>query len=49
MRGARVTPRVIDAWVNVNMSELGRPAWLEQVAKQYFKQGEDFFRDMSVA
>jgi predicted TIM-barrel fold metal-dependent hydrolase len=47
--GVRVTPRVIDAWVNVNMSELGRPAWLEQVAKQYFKQGEDFFRDMSVA
>ena len=40
--------RAIDCWVNVNMSDLGRPAYLEQVAKNYFKQGEDFFRDYSV-
>jgi len=40
---------IIDGWVNVNMSELGRPAWLEAVAARYFKQGEDFFRDYSVA
>ena len=37
--------RAIDCWVNVNMSDLGRPAYLEQVAKNTFKQGEDFFRD----
>jgi predicted TIM-barrel fold metal-dependent hydrolase len=40
--------RAIDCWVNVKMSDLGRPAYLEQVAKNYFKQGEDFFRDYSV-
>jgi len=34
--------------VNVNMGAMGRPAYLEQVAKSYFKQGEDFFRDYSV-
>lgn len=39
---------IIDGWVNVNMSELGRPAWLEAVASRYFKRGEDFFRDYSV-
>ncbi len=41
-------PRVIDAWVNVNMAELGRPDYLVQVAKNYFKQGEDFFRNYSI-
>ncbi|HSJ99153.1 MAG TPA: amidohydrolase, partial [Myxococcota bacterium] len=40
--------RAIDAWVNVNMAELGRPAWLVAVARDYFKQGEDFFRNYSV-
>ncbi len=40
--------RVIDCWVNVNMSGLGRPDYLKEVAKNYFKQGEDFFRDYSV-
>jgi len=40
--------RAIDCWVNVNMSDLGRPAYLEQVATNYFKQGEDFFRDYSI-
>jgi predicted TIM-barrel fold metal-dependent hydrolase len=40
--------KVIDGWVNVNMGELGRPAWLEEVAKSYFKQGEDFFRNYGV-
>ena len=43
-----MTIRAIDCWVNVNMSDLGRPAYLEQVAKNYFKQGEDFFRDYSL-
>ncbi len=40
--------RVIDAWVNVNMAELGRPDYLVTVASQYFKQGEDFFRNYEV-
>lgn len=40
--------RVIDTWVNVNMGELGRPDYLVQVAKSYFKQGEDFFRDYDI-
>lgn len=41
-------PRAIDGWVNVNMAELGRPDYLVQVASRYFKQGEDFFRNMTV-
>jgi len=40
--------RAIDCWVNVNMSDLGRPAYLEAVAKRTFKQGDDFFRDYSI-
>ena len=40
--------RVIDCWVNVNMSGLGRPDYLKEVAKNYFKQGEDFFRNYSI-
>jgi predicted TIM-barrel fold metal-dependent hydrolase len=43
-----MTVRAIDCWVNVNMGAMGRPAYLEEVAKNYFKQGEDFFRDYSV-
>jgi predicted TIM-barrel fold metal-dependent hydrolase len=43
-----VTARAIDTWVNVNMEELGRPDYLVQVASQYFKQGEDFFRNYEV-
>lgn len=42
-------PRAIDAWVNVNMAELGRPSWLVAVEQDYFKRGEDFFRNNSVA
>jgi predicted TIM-barrel fold metal-dependent hydrolase len=40
--------RAIDCWVNVNMAELGRPDYLVQVAKGYFKQGEDFFRNQTL-
>ena len=40
--------RAIDCWVNVNMAALGRPDYLKEVAANYFKQGEDFFRDYSV-
>jgi predicted TIM-barrel fold metal-dependent hydrolase len=43
-----LTAAAIDAWVNVNMAELGRPAWLEAVARDYFKRGEDFFRNYGV-
>ena len=40
--------RAIDCWLNVNMAELGRPDYLVEVAKNYFKQGEDFFRNYSI-
>ena len=40
--------RAIDCWVNVNMADLGRPDYLVQVAKNYFKQGEDFFRNYTI-
>ena len=43
-----MTVRAIDCWVNVNMSGLGRPDYLKDVAKNYFKQGEDFFRDYTI-
>jgi predicted TIM-barrel fold metal-dependent hydrolase len=43
-----MTPRAIDCWVNVNMGAMGRPDYLKRVAADYFKQGEDFFRDYSV-
>jgi predicted TIM-barrel fold metal-dependent hydrolase len=43
-----MTVRAIDCWVNVNMGALGRPDYLAEVARSYFKQGEDFFRDYSV-
>jgi predicted TIM-barrel fold metal-dependent hydrolase len=44
-----VTTRSIDCWVNVNMGAMGRPDYLKEVAANYFKQGEDFFRDYSIA
>ncbi len=40
--------RAIDTWINVNMSELGRPDYLVRVAEDLFNGGEDFFRDYSV-
>jgi predicted TIM-barrel fold metal-dependent hydrolase len=40
--------RSIDCWVNVNMAELGTPDYLLEVARNYFKQGQDFFRNYSV-
>ena len=38
----------IDAWVNVNMAELGRPSWLVAVEQDTFKRGEDFFRNNTI-
>ena len=40
--------RAIDCWVNVAMAEMGRPEYLKTVARDYFKQGDDFFRNYSV-
>jgi predicted TIM-barrel fold metal-dependent hydrolase len=40
--------KAIDCWVNVAMAELGEPAYLIEVAKRYFKQGDDFFRNYSI-
>ena len=38
----------IDGWVNVNMGELGRPDYLVQVKENYFKGGDEFFRNLSI-
>ena len=38
----------IDAWLNVNMGELGKPDYLVDVAKNYFKQGEEFFQNATI-
>ncbi len=43
-----MTLRSIDAWVNVNMAEMGRPEYLVRVAADYLKRGEEFFRNNSV-
>ncbi len=43
-----MTTRAIDGWVNVTMGEVGRPAFLERVATDTFKQGDDFFRNYSI-
>jgi predicted TIM-barrel fold metal-dependent hydrolase len=40
--------RAIDCWVNVAMGELGKPEYLVEVAKRYFKQGDEFFRNYSI-
>jgi predicted TIM-barrel fold metal-dependent hydrolase len=42
------TLRAIDAWVNVNMAELGRPDYLVAVKENYFKGGEEFFENASI-
>ncbi len=41
--------RAIDAWVNVNMGELGMADYMRAAAKDVFKSGEDYWRNMSVA
>jgi predicted TIM-barrel fold metal-dependent hydrolase len=38
----------IDCWVNVSMGEMGTPDYLVEVAQNYFKQGDDFFRNYSI-
>ena len=43
-----MSARVIDAWVNVAMAELGRPDYLVRAAEDTFKQGGDFFRNYSI-
>jgi len=40
--------RAIDTWVNVSMGATGRPEYLVRVAEDYFKRGEETFRDLSV-
>ncbi|MCH8900916.1 MAG: amidohydrolase [Chloroflexi bacterium] len=42
-------PRVIDTFVNVSMGSLGRPKYLVRVAEDYFKRGDEMFRDISVS
>lgn len=43
-----MTVKAIDCWVNVNMAGLGRPEYLQRVAKDYFKKGEEFFKSHSI-
>jgi predicted TIM-barrel fold metal-dependent hydrolase len=38
--------RAIDLAINVDLSRLGRPEWLEHAAQQTFKQGEALHRDL---
>lgn len=40
--------RAVDGWINVNMGELGRPDYLERVAKDYFKKGDEFFQNYGI-
>ena len=42
-------PRAIDTWVNVNMAATGRPEYLVRVSEDYFKRGEEMFRDLSIS
>ena len=42
-------PRVIDTWVNVSMAATGRPDYLVRVSEDYFKRGDEMFRDLSIA
>ncbi|MEN8181582.1 MAG: amidohydrolase family protein [Myxococcota bacterium] len=41
--------QAIDCWVNVNMAELGRPNYMVRAAEDTFRQGDDFFRNYSIA
>ena len=40
--------KAIDCWVNVQMGDMGTPDYLVEVADNYFKQGDDFFRNYSI-
>jgi hypothetical protein len=40
---------VIEVFVNVNLANLPRPPWLEQVAERYFKGSGDIFRNLSLS
>ena len=39
--------RAIDPWVNVNMGEQSPPEWLVRVKEDYFRGGDEFFRNLS--
>lgn len=39
---------VIDAWLNVNMGELGMPEYMKAAANDVFQAGTDYWRNMSV-
>ncbi len=42
-------PRAIDTWVNVTMGARDRPEYLVRVSEDYFKRGDEMFRDISPA
>jgi len=43
-----VTVRAIDPWVNVSMGEQKPPSYLVRVKEDYFKGGDEFFRNIEV-
>jgi uncharacterized protein len=44
-----MTTRAIDPWVNVNMGEQAPPEWLVRVKEDYFRGGEEFFKNIPPA
>jgi predicted TIM-barrel fold metal-dependent hydrolase len=42
-----VSVRAIDPWVNVNMGEQSPPEWLVRVKEDYFRGGDEFFKNVS--
>ena len=38
--------KVIDPWVNVNMGEVAHLAFMQRVKEDYFKAGDEFFRNI---
>ena len=40
--------RAIDLWVNVNMGESAPPEWLIRVKEDYFRGGDEFFKNIDI-
>jgi predicted TIM-barrel fold metal-dependent hydrolase len=41
-----MSQKVIDPWVNVNMGEVAHLGFMQRVKEDYFKAGDDFFRNI---
>jgi len=49
MSAKATTLKSIDPWVNVNMGQTAQLAFMQRVKEDYFKAGDDFFRDIDAA